>query len=450
MKKRTIIIIIIIILILLAVLGIILYNNSQKTAMKKPLEAATVWSADILSSGPSGDTLKFDNDNGSQDYFELARQGFEKGVRDAKGSLDIREILIGDTGDVQSYTRKINEVFSQNDILMTVGTLSDETTMYTSMETNFFSIPMLIPFANGNLSPDGMGTEFSVRLTPTSKKYGSFFSMLFSNYINDFLNTYVFGGKALPIVGNGVSVFFRNNFSGNETAVYITQEILDNGYDVQAYVPFSNDGLLNAVQTAWITLPDEISNSSAVIFIEEDGAPLFDIAEIIQTWTDRGLSPQFFLVGFEPIDLDQRILEAENVFFVQQHVDVASCPAGIVNRTEAMGYAAGQIMCRALQEAQKKQPEEPSGIRLWFMSEEKKREVHQEYIDLFRSNIRTALINMKDAVPCYGNVDFNADPDDHAVLELVRYTGKDQYEQVDTDVFTNFVIEKNRQQYGLY
>lgn len=449
MKKRKIIIIIIIILILLVVLGIIIYNNSQKTAMKKPLEAATVWSAEIVSSDPTGDVLNFDN-NDLPDYLKLARQGFVKGVQDAKGSLDIKEVLIGDSGDVQSYTRKINEVFSQNDILMTVGTLADETTMYTSMETNFFSIPMLIPFANGNLSPDDMGGEFSVRMTPTSKKFGAFFDSLFSNYINDFLNTYVFGGKALPIVGTGVSVFFKNNFSGNETAVYITQEIIDNGYDVQGYFPFSNDGLLTAVQTAWINIPEGLSNSSAVIFIEEDGASPDGIAETIQTWTDRGLSPQFFLVGFEPIELDQRILDADNVFFIQQYVDVASCPAGIVNRTEATGYAAGQIMARALQEAMKKQPEEPSGIRLWFRSEERKREAHQEYIDLFRSNIRTALINMKDEIPCYGTVNFNADPDDRAILELVHYTGKDRYEPVEMDVFTNSVIEKNRQHYGLY
>ena len=368
MKKKTIIIIIIIILILLAVLGIILYNNSQKSAMRKPLEVATVWTADIVSSDLTGDVLSFDA-FGMSDYMKLARQGFEKGVQDAKGSLEIKEVLIGDPGDVQSYTRKINEIFSRNDILMTVGTLYDDTTMYTSMETNFFSIPMLIPFANGNLSPDGKGTEYSVRMTPTSKKYGAFFNLLFSNYINDFLNTYVFGSKALPIVGTGVSVFFMNNFSGNETAVYITQEIIDNGYDVQGYVPFSDDGLLTAVQTAWVSMPEGLSNSSAVIFIDEDGASAIGIGDIIKTWTDRGLSPQFFLVGFEPSELDRSVLEADNVFFVQQHVDVASCPAGIVNRTEATGYAAGQIMVRALQEALKNQPVEPSGIRLWFQSE---------------------------------------------------------------------------------
>lgn len=448
MKKKTIIIIIIIILILLAVLGIILYNNSQKSAMRKPLEVATVWTADIVSSDLTGDVLSFDA-FGMSDYMKLARQGFEKGVQDAKGSLEIKEVLIGDPGDVQSYTRKINEIFSRNDILMTVGTLYDDTTMYTSMETNFFSIPMLIPFANGNLSPDGKGTEYSVRMTPTSKKYGAFFNLLFSNYINDFLNTYVFGSKALPIVGTGVSVFFMNNFSGNETAVYITQEIIDNGYDVQGYVPFSDDGLLTAVQTAWVSMPEGLSNSSAVIFIDEDGASAIGIGDIIKTWTDRGLSPQFFLVGFEPSELDRSVLEADNVFFVQQHVDVASCPAGIVNRTEATGYAAGQIMVRALQEALKNQPVEPSGIRLWFQSEERKREIHQEYIDTFRSNIRTALMNMKDAVPCYGSVNFNADPDAWAKLELVRYTGIDQYEEVETDIFTNSVIEKNRQYYGL-
>ena len=447
MKKKTIIIILIIV-ILLVILGIILYNNTRVGAVKGPFEVATVWSAEIVRTEPSGDTLNFDAD-GMPDYLKLARQGFEKGMQDAKGNLDIREVLIGDNGDVQPYTRKISETFSQNDILMTVGTMSDETTMYTSMETNFFKIPMLIPFANGNLSPDGADSDYSVRLTPTSKKYGAFFNTLFTNSLSDFLNTYVFNGKALPVVGNGVSVFFRDNFHGNETAVIITQEMLDNGYDVQSYTPFSMGGLTGAVQTAWNSDPDGLTNSNAVIIIEEDGASLEGMEDILKAWKDRGLSPQFFLVGYEPIEIPQAVLEADNVFFVQQHVDMSSCPAGIENRVEAMGYAAGQIMCRALQNAVQKQSPEPSGVNKWFQTEESKNEVHREYIDSFRSNVLSALIAMDDVIPCYGQVNFDADPDDRVVLELVRYTGRNQYVPVETGVFINSVIEKNRAYYGL-
>ncbi len=447
MKKKTIIIILIIV-ILLVILGIILYNNSRVNAVKGPFEVATVWNAGIVSTGTSGDTLNFDAD-GLPDYLKLARQGFEKGLQDAKGELDIREVLIGDNGDVQSYTRKISEAFSQNDILMTIGTMADETTMYTSMETNFFKIPMLIPFANGNLSPDGSASDYSVRLTPTSKKYGAFFNSLFSNSLSDFLNTYVFNGKALPVVGNGISVFFRNNFHGNETAVVITQELLDNGYDVHSYTPFSMGGLTGAVQTAWNSIPDDLTNSSAVIIIEEDGASVEGMGDILKSWKDRGLSPQFYLVGYEPIEIPQAVLEADNVFFVQQHVDLSNCPAGIESRVEAMGYAAGQIMCRALQSAVEKQSPEPSGVGSWFQREERKKERHQEYLESFRSNVLSALIAMEDDIPCYGQVNFDADPDDRAVLELVRYTGKNRYEPVETGVFINSVIEKNREYYGL-
>lgn len=447
MKKKTIIIILIIV-ILLVILGIILYNNSRVKALKGPFEIATVWNAGIVTTDPSGDTLNFSAD-GLPDYLKLARQGFEKGVQDAKGDLDIREVLVGDNGDVQPFTRKISEIFSQNDILMTVGTMADETTMYTSMETNFFKIPMLIPFANGNLSPDGSGSDYSVRLTPTSKKYGAFFNSLFSNYLIDFLNTYVFNGKALPVVGNGVSVFFRDNFHGNETAVYITQEIMNNGYVVQSYTPFPMGGLTAAVQTVWNSTPEDLMNSSAVIIIEEDGASVEEIGDILKTWADRGLSPQFYLVGFEPIEIPQPILASDSVFFVQQHIDVSSCPAGIGNRVEAMGYAAGQIMCKALQSAVEKQLPEPSGVSYWFQTEESSRERHQEFLDSFRSNILSALIALDDVIPCYGQLNFNADSDDRAELELVRYTGKNQYDPVDTGVLVDYVIEKNRAYYGL-
>ena len=447
MKKKTIIIILIIV-ILLIIAGIIIYKNSQKSAKLESLEIATIWGARVSGSGLEGDVLDFESASVS-DYNKLARQGFMKGVQDSRQNLDITEVLIGDSFDVKSFINKVNEIFSNNDVLMTVGTLNDESTMYTSMQMNFFKIPMLIPYADGNLSPDSMGADFSVRMTPSSDKYGTFFDALFSSYISDFLNTYVFGGKVLPIYGTGVSVFFMNNFNGNETAVKITQKIIDNGYSVNNYVPFPEDGLLNAVQAAWISDSEKLENSSAVVLIEEDQADVYGISEIWHTWADRGLYPKFFLVGFEPIDIDQDLIDADNVFFIQQYVDIASCPAGIVNRAEAKGYAAGQIMIKALQAAVKTQPPEPVGMSLWFKSEEKKSEIHQDYLDSFRSNIRTALINMKENIPCYGQVDFNADPDDQTSLEVVRYIGKNQYVPVDTDVFNSYVIEQNRAIYGI-
>ena len=269
MKKKTIIIILIIV-ILLAVAGIIIYNNTQKKAVSGPLRVASVWDAPVTASTLKGDTLNF-NDQSIREYVKLSRQGFEKGVADGKGSLEIDEILISGGTDVQAYNRKVNDFFSSNEVLMTVGTSSDETTMYTSMEMNFFKIPMLIPFADGNLSPDNIGNEYSFRLTASSDKYAEFFDTLFMSNINDFLNTYVFGGRALPVVGNKVSVFFEDNFNGNEAAVKITQNIIDNGYDVQSYMSFPMDSdLVTAVQAAWVSVPEDLKNVSAVVIIGED------------------------------------------------------------------------------------------------------------------------------------------------------------------------------------
>ena len=56
---------------------------------------------------------------------------------------------------------------------------------------------------------------------------------------------------------------------------------------------------------------------------------------------------------------------------------------------------------------------------------------------------------MKENIPCYGQVDFNADPDDQISLEVVRYIGKNQYVPVDTDVFNSYVIDQNRAIYGI-
>ncbi len=448
MKKKTIIIILIIV-ILLTVVGIIIYNNTQKKAVSGPLRVASVWDAPVTASTLKGDTLNF-NDQSIREYVKLSRQGFEKGVADGKGSLEIDEILISGGTDVQAYNRKVNDFFSSNEVLMTVGTSSDETTMYTSMEMNFFKIPMLIPFADGNLSPDNIGNEYSFRLTASSDKYAEFFDTLFMSNINDFLNTYVFGGRALPVVGNKVSVFFEDNFNGNEAAVKITQNIIDNGYDVQSYMSFPMDSdLVTAVQAAWVSVPEDLKNVSAVVIIGEDQASADNLEIVWHAWEDQGLHPFFYMVGYEPMDLSQDILNADNVFFIQPHVNIASCPAGITSRAEAVGYSAGQIMVRALQQAMKDQPAEPSGISLWFQSEERQHESHQEYLSSFRSNIRAALKDLDDDIPCYGKLNFNADPDEQVKLELVRYTGKNQFEPADVGALSNAILQKNRDYYGL-
>ena len=444
MKKKTVIIIIIIlIIILLVVLGIILFKNSKINAEDMQLTVATIWSAEPL----GRNTSDLDFANADSEFIQLARKGFLKGMQDAKGSLNINEITLSDNTDFQMYIRMIAETFLEKEVHMTVGCTHDEMTMYTSMEMNYFGIPMLIPFTDGNISPDNMSSDYSFRVKPTPKKYGDFFGGLFQGVTIDYINNYVFDNIAYPVIGTDVAVFFRDNINGHDTAVNITQTIMDSGYNIDSYVPFAD--LESTVKSSWAGDEETFKKIDSVIIIGEDSENFDDLSEVWHMWADRGLYPYFFMVGYEPNDIDPDLLNAENVFVIQPVIDFASCPAGITSRAEAMGYAGGQIMAKALLNAVKTQPAEPTGIRLWFHSKDRRREMHQDYVTSFRNNIRSALFELNEIIPCYGQTDFKNDPDTRAQLEMVRYTDKDRYEVIDPNILFINIIDKNREYYGL-
>ena len=58
-------------------------------------------------------------------------------------------------------------------------------------------------------------------------------------------------------------------------------------------------------------------------------------------------------------------------------------------------------------------------------------------------------MEMNDNVPCYGVPTFTSANADHTSVELVRYTGVDQAEVLDTSAVFSYIYDMYRNRYGI-
>lgn len=441
MNKRTIIIIIIIILLIAA--AVVLFITSRQPAKTVPLTIATIWDA------PESKEIKgqLDFDSAGR-RVQLGRSGFEKGLKDSIGDLKIEEIMIPEEPSLREMIMNVVNIFTEKEILMTIGATTDEASMDASMEMNYFNVPMLIPYSDGMISPDKTATDYSMRMQPTVALYDDYVDRIFTKDLFTFVRETLFTSGSAPEIDINIAVFFVDNFNGNNSAVSVTQSVMDAGYNIDAYIPFTD--LKTSVDNGWSDIPDKFTNIDAVIIIGEDANPFPELSAVWHSWTDRGLFPDFFLIGYLPDDtLSEDLKQAGNVFVIQPKIDMSNCPAGITSRSEALGYASGLITGKALSNAVQTQPAESAGIQLWFMSAEKRQDVHSDFISSFRSNVRSALMDLSGDIPCYGEVAFKNGPDDRIKLELVHYTGVDQFDVMDENAFTLRMIDRIKTAYGL-
>ena len=87
---------------------------------------------------------------------------------DYKGTYLLTEKVEIAPGRVE--IRDLEDMINSEDILLVVGASEDLTTMYSAMETDFFGIPMLVPFSDGDILLEN-GTGYTLRMTPNGQSY---------------------------------------------------------------------------------------------------------------------------------------------------------------------------------------------------------------------------------------------------------------------------------------
>ena len=443
-KKNIIIIIIVLVLLLI---GLVVYLIDRNSPVDKTLIIASFWDAPNFVE--VGDNLNFED---TAIRVKEARSGFEKAMKDYKKDLEIREIQISEQKELRGFATDIASIFTTEDVLMSVGATTNEKTMYGAMEMDFFQIPMLIPYSEGELTVENTDSQMNyvVRLTPTSAKYAEYFSnTLLPASLFDVMNVILFDNYVVPEYSVNIAIFFPDNFSGHNMAVQISQAIMDNNYNVEIYEPYSTDSLSFVVSSAWRDHEDILENIDVVIILGENAAPMPEMKEVYNTWNDRDLKPSFIMLGYRPVDDDPELINASNLYMLIQNLDWSTCPAEITTRSEGLGYAAGYITTKALETALTKVPPEPHGLQLLTKTKAQRNVIHQTYLKNLRSEILSALLNMNENIPCFGKVNLGMDPDERSTLSLVRYKGNNVYEPVSTSVIYDPIIDKIRAEFGL-
>ena len=370
----------------------------------------------------------------------LQRQGFLNGLNAVKSSARIREIALSEQAGITEMSARLAWLDNYYDIVMCVGASSDQGTLYTGMTTGFFNIPMLIPFADGDL-PEGDATSFIFRMTPDSDTYNDFFgNNIYPANLTRRINAMIFENQPIPDYTISAGVFFLDNPNGNEVAVKITQTMMENGIDIDIYQPFHHGELRNIFLELAAADQQTMLSLDTVLIIGEDQASVPGFKDIVSFWDQAQIPPAIVLLGVIPET--EELADRENLYQVRQNLDLGQCPAEITAQAEAQGYAAGFITKHVLDQAFRGVKPERTGILTILDSPEKKHERHQDYLMEFRELIWSNL-NAMDSVdiPCYGK-------GIKRPLEIVRFSGNARLTPMDNSEIFRYLVERIRVLYN--
>ncbi len=438
MKKKTLIILLIILVLILV--AVLLIRNRSTEEEQKILNIVSIWDGS-RSKDPSGE-LDFSS---SSMTVRKERDGFLRGIQDCPSDIIIDETLIPEEGNMADINNMLADVYNYVDTLLTVGASTEIVTMYSAMGSEFFNIPMLIPFSDGDVSiSDSVGSTF--RMTVSGDQLTDFVG----NYIAPKdtvmnLSTFFFGDDPAQDIDIRTGIFFADDFNGHDTAVKVAQTLMDHGFDIEYYSSYDIGGVLPTLEAAWRKDEARLRDLDVVFIFGKDQDPFSDLMDVVNYWDDR---TTFVLIGYVPEIDEPELYAAENIFMLEQDLDLSQCPADITTNGEALAYAAGYITKMVLSRAAAEQPPEKSGLQLWFKNVDEKHRIHQDYVDSFRNRVRTKLSELDEYIPCFGNLRLTSGSNESIKLELVRYVSQSQTEKADNFEVYNRIYQRLNQIYG--
>ncbi len=413
---------------------------------KEPLLIVTIWNAPYV----PGSELRLDFSDAPHSV-QVQRRGFEKGMLAAqKNNFQIDELMISEQDDFEEVIEDLANVYNNNYVLMSIGASSDINTMYTAMETSFFNVSYLIPFSDGDLLSES-SKSYTARLTVSGEKYANYIgNELLPVNSKEIINKVLFEDKQVPDYSISAAVFFQDNYNDHETAVRISQRLMDNGINIEYHTAYPSGRMMDTIEQC---MNDEIGllpDIDVVILIGEDHDPMPQLPDILNLWKDRQYPPAIIAIGYDPDTVSSAVANADNIYFLEQSLDRTKCPADVVTNGEAMGYAAGYLMMEVLDESYRSQPAKPSGLRFKLMTPSQKQNETQKYWEKFRQDISSKLLGFTDYIPCYGYVRLNSSSGNTATLELLRFDSSKNVQKVNPSEIIERILTRKRAQFGIW
>ncbi len=409
-----------------------------------PLYILTIWDAPKMEDGY---TLDFSQ---ASEQVQQERSGFVKAANDISGNIDIYEFAISERQDVISYMGEIAAYFRSTDTMMAVGANTDIGTMYLEGEADFFNVPILSPFVDGDLFDSGT-VSHGVNLSPAAEDYAEFFSQhIYEVGFNRQIDSYLFADSAIPDYSVKAGIFFPDDFSGHNTAVLVGQVLMTNGADLEVYSAYPENYLEQTIDNSWKNDTARMNNLDIVVIVGKYAQEKSDLSRVVESWQDCQTPPSIFVCGMDAFNFSDDLLKYDNLYFLRRTLDMSNCPADITTYEEAMGYAAGYIAASALLDARENPPASGSGFFDFLRGNTDKAEKHRLYIEAYRDNVSSSLRNLGGKeIPCLGTLSYAQDGNVVVPMGLFRYKGNNQMELADETEIFNRVVRHIREEYNV-
>lgn len=421
---------------------LLLCSCSKKEAF--PLYILTIWDAPKMEDGYTLDFSK------TSEQVQLERSGFLKGANDISGSVDIYEYAISEQQNVITFMSEIALYFRKTDAMLAVGANTDIGTMYLEGEADFFNVPILSPFVDGDLFGSD-AVSHGVNLSPTAEDYAEFFSKhVYQVGFNRQIDSYLFENSAVPDYSVKAGIFFPDDFSGHNTAVLIGQMLMTNGADLEVYSAYPDSYLEQTIDNSWKNDTNRMNNLDIVVIVGKYAQEKSDLSSVVETWQDCQTPPSIFVCGMDAFDFSDDLAQYDNLYFIRRTLDMSKCPADITTYDEAMGYAAGYIAASVLLDARENPPASSSSFFDILKGNTDKAETHRLYIEAYRDNVGSSLRNLSGKeIPCLGTLSFEQNGNVNIPMGLFRYKGNYQMELADESEIFNRVVRHIREEYNV-
>ena len=403
----------------------------------------TVWDA------PEGEDGYLDYTQASEQV-QLERAGFIRAANDVSAEVDIYEYAISEQQDTIEFMSEIAAYLRSTDVLLTVGANTAVGTQYAEGEAEFFSVPILIPFIDGDLFDSGT-TSQALNLSPSSEAYADYFSeKIYPVGFNRNLESYLFEDSVVPDYSVKAAIFFPDDFNGHNTAVLIGQSLMSNGADLEIYSAYPENYLDETIANEWKNDQTRMNDLDIVVIVGNYSQTKSDLNEVMESWQGRQTPPAVIVCGMDAFSVTDEILKYDNLYFVRQTLDMSKCPSDITTYDEAMGYAAGYVAASALINARQNPPAENKNFFGFLTGNTDSAETRRQFIEAYRDTVSTSMRDLAGTdIPCYGKLRFTQNGSVDFTMGLLRYTAKQQMEPADESEIFNRVVRHMREKYNI-
>lgn len=342
-------------------------------------------------------------------FSEMVKNGFNQGLSEA--DLNSIEIISCDNhSSSEELVKEINGVLYKNDILMSVGSATNMSTMYEASLSDYYEIPMLIPFVEGDFIVDEEESSWLFRTTPTALDYAEFVNKsILTPQTIDKINNRLFADKPVKDFTVNVGFLVSDSNLGHAGATDIAQNVMDNGMNIDFYEVFKDAEIYSHFEKAFKEKPETMRDLDVIFIIGE----IIDIgsgkANINSLWEPYGKTPVIICFGNSFKNINDEIQKYGGLYDLMMKLDYSgNCPIlEYDSYFYPLGYGSGQLVGKVLKSAAEKVPEykyKPNP----FSFKNNKDLYHDDYRAQYRQIIRDELLNFNGDVPCLGHVSFSS------------------------------------------